>query len=146
MSGARVQRRPNFLWQTILILLPVFVLALVGLLSLRQDRHLAEREAAQRARLIADTLVPEIWTTLTSTQQQAVASYCLFVVNQAGDLTFPSPYQLVPTPQPLDPDVLPVEQTQLWSRLENMERDGRTGLIEGYLRFLEGNPPDEFAA
>jgi hypothetical protein len=41
-SGAK---KPVFLWTGILILLPLFLLAGVGLYSLRQDKILAENEA-----------------------------------------------------------------------------------------------------
>lgn len=44
------QTRPTFLWQGLLILLPVALLSALGLLSLRQDRRLAEQDARQRAR------------------------------------------------------------------------------------------------
>jgi len=40
-------RKPSFLWQGILILLPVVVLTVVGLYSLRQDRLLAEQDAKE---------------------------------------------------------------------------------------------------
>jgi len=38
MTGARNQRKPTFLWQAALILLPVIVLAMVGWFSLRHPR------------------------------------------------------------------------------------------------------------
>jgi signal transduction histidine kinase len=40
---------PTFFWQGLFVLLPVFVLAGLGLYSLRQDRLLAAQEARQRA-------------------------------------------------------------------------------------------------
>ena len=49
MAGARIQRKPSFLWHGILILLPVAVLGLVSLASLRQDEQAAEQDARQRA-------------------------------------------------------------------------------------------------
>jgi len=42
-------RKPTFLWQAVLILLPIAVLAAVGLFSLRQDKLLAEQEAPEPA-------------------------------------------------------------------------------------------------
>jgi hypothetical protein len=60
MAGTRVQRKPKFLWQALLILLPVVALAIVGALSLRRDRILAQHEATQRAQGIADDLLPRI--------------------------------------------------------------------------------------
>jgi signal transduction histidine kinase len=49
MTAVRNQRRPGFFWQGILILLPVAVLAVVGLISLRQDERAAEADARKRA-------------------------------------------------------------------------------------------------
>jgi signal transduction histidine kinase len=43
------QHKPAFFWQGVLILLPVAVLAVVGLISLRQDEHVAEADARKRA-------------------------------------------------------------------------------------------------
>ena len=53
------KRRPTFLWQAILITLPVAVLAAVGLVSLRQDKLLAEQEAREQAQAIAWPLARE---------------------------------------------------------------------------------------
>lgn len=47
--AARKQRKSSFLWQAVLILLPVAVLAVVGLISLRQDERAAEQDARNRA-------------------------------------------------------------------------------------------------
>src|SRR5438128_407152 len=60
------KRKPTFLWQALLIVLPVAVLAVFGFFSLRQDRLLAQREAAERAQTIADELAPKIWAQLTT--------------------------------------------------------------------------------
>src|SRR5258708_35716855 len=47
---------PSFFWQGLLIVLPVGLLAGLGLLSLRQDQRLATEEARQRARDIVEQL------------------------------------------------------------------------------------------
>ena len=49
MAGAHKQSKPTFLWQGVLILLPVALLAVFGLISLRQDQHAAEQDARNRA-------------------------------------------------------------------------------------------------
>ena len=51
---------PSFLWQGLLIVLPVVLLAALGLLSLRQDRRLAEQDAQDRARELLRQLAPEL--------------------------------------------------------------------------------------
>jgi signal transduction histidine kinase len=44
-------RKPTFLWQGIMIVLPVAVLAVVGVIQLRKDREEAEREARRAAEI-----------------------------------------------------------------------------------------------
>ena len=64
MTHRRLNRKPTFLWQAALILLPVVVLAVLGFLSLRQDRLLAEQEAREQAQAIAGPLAQECGTRL----------------------------------------------------------------------------------
>jgi signal transduction histidine kinase len=49
MTPPRPARKPTFLWQGLLILLPVALLAVVGLSAIRQDRAAVRQEARQRA-------------------------------------------------------------------------------------------------
>ncbi len=59
MAVARPKATPKsrtFLGHALLILVPVAALAVFGLLSLRQDRLLAEREAQERAQALAELL------------------------------------------------------------------------------------------
>ena len=53
------KRQPTFLWQGLLIVLPVAALALAGLFSVAQDRVLAEASAREQARSLADSLAAE---------------------------------------------------------------------------------------
>ncbi len=55
-SGKPGPRRQLFLWQAVLIMLPVGILAGMGLFSLRQDRLLADQEAKEQAAAIARQL------------------------------------------------------------------------------------------
>lgn len=55
-SGNPGPRRQSFLWQAVLIMLPVGVLAGMGMYSLRQDRLLADQEAKERGAAIAGQL------------------------------------------------------------------------------------------
>jgi len=48
MNRRRPNRQPTFLWQAALILLPVVGLATFGILSLREDRLVAEQDARSR--------------------------------------------------------------------------------------------------
>jgi signal transduction histidine kinase len=49
-------QRPRFFWQGVLILLPVAVLAMVSLISLRRDERVAEQDARNRAAENAQSL------------------------------------------------------------------------------------------
>ncbi|HXR05716.1 MAG TPA: HAMP domain-containing sensor histidine kinase, partial [Candidatus Acidoferrum sp.] len=49
MDSSNSGKRPSFFWQGLMILLPVLVLAVVGLFSLRQDEQAAEQAARKRA-------------------------------------------------------------------------------------------------
>src|SRR5258706_9353574 len=109
------KRKPTFLWQALLIVLPVAVLAVFGFLSLRQDRVLAQHEATERAQAIADEMAPKIWTQLASRQDQAQLEHHAFQVDRTGDLIFPPAYPAVPIPQPFNLADLNEEQLRLWS-------------------------------
>jgi hypothetical protein len=54
VKRSRQSRPPNFLWQGLLILLPVLVLAKVGALAIWQDKRLARHEAELRAQELAE--------------------------------------------------------------------------------------------
>lgn len=56
VMNAPPRRRPRFLWQGLLIVLPAILLAAFGLFSLRQDRLLAQHEAVEQAKAIATAL------------------------------------------------------------------------------------------
>lgn len=50
MTPGKRQRRPSFIWQAMLILLPVVSLAVVGGVSLRVEQKASEDEVRTRAR------------------------------------------------------------------------------------------------
>jgi hypothetical protein len=66
MARVPAKREPTFLWQGVLITLPMVVLAILGGLSLRRDQALAAHDAAERAQVIAGDLGPKISAELTS--------------------------------------------------------------------------------
>ena len=49
MASSKNNPRPSFFWQGLMIVLPVTVLAVVGLFSLRQDEQAAEQAARKKA-------------------------------------------------------------------------------------------------
>src|ERR1039458_4682323 len=56
MPSPNSRPRPSFFWQGLMIILPVAVLAVVGLYSLRQDEQAAEQAARKRASDSAQSL------------------------------------------------------------------------------------------
>src|SRR5437588_11767099 len=101
MGPSRSNRKPTFVWQALLIVLPVAVLAAVGIFSLRQDKILAQHEANERAQTIADEFLPKIWADLTAMKNPEQFKHHAFEVDPAGQLVFPPPIAPVPGPTPL---------------------------------------------
>src|SRR5438105_3681755 len=114
-------RRPlTFFWQGLLIVLPVIVLAGLGSFSLRQDRILAQHEATEQAQTIADHLAQSIWTELTSARDPSLPA---FKIDRDGQLLFPPPLSIVPTPQPFNFGELSPEQLRLWQSAHDWSRN-----------------------
>jgi signal transduction histidine kinase/tetratricopeptide (TPR) repeat protein len=148
MARASANRKPAFWWQALLILLPVAVLAAAGFLSLRQDKVLAQHEAAERAQAIAEELVPKLWqglAELNATQRNGLPA---FEVADDGRLIFPPPYEPVPVPAAFNLAGLTGEQAQLWFLAQSADADehGAAKAAEAYHRFIALAPPEEFAA
>lgn len=58
--SARTTQKPAFFWQGLLILLPVGVMAAIGLGAILRDRATVEQQARQRAQEMAQELAPEL--------------------------------------------------------------------------------------
>jgi signal transduction histidine kinase len=147
MGRSRQTRKPSFLWQALLILFPVGVLATVGFLSLRRDKVLAQHESAERAQVIADALLPRLWSALTNADKEAFEHHA-FQVGAAGELLFPPPVSLTPSPELLNPVDLSAEQASLWRQMERAEMSDKdsAAATESVRAFLETKPPERFAA
>src|SRR5438046_1904597 len=100
MNPPRPHRQRTFFWQGILILLPVAVLAAVGLYSLSQDRLVVQQEATERARAIGDELLATIWQKLITLDNEPDRQLL------SSDAYSFSVYQTTPTPTPGKPDAL----------------------------------------
>src|SRR5215471_15099721 len=119
MAKRRLKRRPSFLWQALLILLPVCVLAGFGFMSLREDRRIARSEAAERAQFLADDLAQRFWSALTKENASSQAPrYPAFCVDPSGQLLHPLPIPPWPAPAPLTSAELSPAQAQLWRQAE----------------------------
>jgi signal transduction histidine kinase len=141
-------RQPTFLWQGTLIVLPVVLLAAVGLYSLRQDRILAQHEAEERARDLAESLVENLWTELTQPASANVPIFPFFRVDAGGQLLSPAPVQKVPEPHPFELDPLSEAQRELWQTgmPPDLDANSRTRAIVACRAFLATRPPDGLAA
>src|SRR5436305_9878029 len=104
----RPSRKPSFLWQGVLILAPVLVLAGVGGYALWKDQRVAVREAEARAQELADQAAGKIWDELEKAGLPAIQ------FDGSGRLLVPKPYDEVPAPQPLNEAELNSEQGRLW--------------------------------
>ena len=72
MTAPRIQRKPTFLWQGVLILLPVAVLVVASLVSLRRDEAAAERDARQKAAADVQSLASVIRYTINEEIQRFI--------------------------------------------------------------------------
>src|SRR5262249_4752440 len=104
------ERQPEFFWQGVLIVLPVVLWPGIGLFALRQDRILAQHEAAERAQTIADELAQKLWSELTAITPADRTNYPSFRVSRSGELLFPPPDDPLSIPQPFDLAELSTEQ------------------------------------
>ncbi len=147
MAGERIQRKPTFLWQAVLILLPVVVLAVIGGFSVGQDRILAQHDAVERAQAIAEALVPKIWSELVTKETDTFDPHS-FQTDGAGQLVFPPDYAPAPVPRPFDPRELNPEQARLWSTIQKPGiEEGDFALVNQACRnFIDSHPPKNFAA
>src|SRR5215469_11540758 len=125
--------KPAFIWQPILIVLPVLILAVIGLLFLRQDRALIRQEAAERAQVLADEMVTKVWGELLGTNEPTPETPRAFQVDASGELLFPPPVPAAPIPKPLDTSKLESEQLRLWQNANREDASGnRTAAIDAY--------------
>ncbi len=137
----------SFFWEGLLILLPVVLLAGVGLYALRQDEALARHDAAERARQIAGQISRGLWNSLSalpSDPEEALS----FQTDQAGRLVFPPPYEPIPTPHPHDLRPLSPDLRLLWihiGELIDQQHDSSAAFI-ALDDFLDKRPPADLAA
>ncbi|HEV2393163.1 MAG TPA: ATP-binding protein [Verrucomicrobiae bacterium] len=139
-------QKSTFLWQAILIVLPVLLLAVVGFFSLRQDKLLAQHEAAERAQGLADNLAPVIWSDLTAKGDKFDSR--AFKVDSAGRLVYPPPYPPIPTAQNFKSTGLNLEQVRLWQAAQQAEAGAGdpARAIALFRELLKSEPPKGIVA
>src|SRR5437867_3143716 len=134
----RASRKPSFLWQGVLILAPVLVLAGIGAYALWKDQRLAMREAEERAQELANSAALQVWDELEKVQLP------LIEFDRSGRLLTPKPYEEVPAPRPLDQTVFSADQAKLWNTARAaLSVSNRVQLLG---EFLKTEPPAGFAA
>ncbi len=132
MIAPRVQRKPTFLWQGVLILVPVIVLVAAGLWTLREDRVAMERDARLRAEPIASTVLADLRKRLhpisvTFREREDGLSRNLssgkpelwFELRADNSLHQPWPFTWPPTPAPFPTNFvarLNPDRAQLWQQ------------------------------
>ena len=145
-SGSHIN--PRFVWQPILIVLPVLILAGIGVISVRQDKALARQEAAEQAQVLADELLERVGVELASTNPGPWVESQAFQLSARGELLFPPLVAAVPIPRPFDLSVLNGEQSRLWREARTTEElpQSPEKALDSYREFLASGPPEDFAA
>jgi signal transduction histidine kinase len=140
-TGPRPPRRPTFLWQAALVVLPVVVLAALGLVSLRQDRALAEQQAKESAQVLANQLAraagENVGHNLSIARPIAYGR-----VDASGRPLIPPDYPRSPSP-PGWLTQLTAEQFRLWQAVQTAAVVGPAEDANVALqRLLATDPPD----
>jgi signal transduction histidine kinase len=146
--------KPTFFWRGILILLPLFLLAGVGLYSLRQDRLLAEVEARERCQNLAQNYAETISAQLLG-QMRSLASKQIFAEIRLDEHANLVSIDLSrerariprdPILQPLSESELSTAQAKAWhnARLAEFADAAAPTAIDAWHKFLELSPPAPF--
>ncbi len=154
MSMGGQARKPRFFWQGLLIVLPLVVLAALGIVSLRQDRKLVEGEVRERSRQFTAAAADRCWKRLATLGASELAAPPLaikpglFQVSSEGELIMPPHYPSVPIPNFTEVTRLKPQQADLWRRVEVRETtDAPVASRIAHLRsFLGTQPPLEYTA
>ena len=162
MKPSKHPKRPVFLWQAVLILLPIGILAVLGFLFVRQDKLLVQQEAKERAQGLAEELLRSIRNQLGALSSPPRVPFGLpsdpatngiqdvfeFEVDLAGNLLWPPAYPSPLIPQPLDISALDTNQGGLWqaARMATYRSEDATVAIKSWLAFLGQSPPPNFTA
>lgn len=147
--GHAAHRPLPFFWQGLLMVLPLAVLAGVGVISLRNDRALARHEATQRAQAVAAELLDGVVKELLPAREPRITDRVL-KVDGSGKLVQPAPMSPVPEPRLLDEGRLTREQLRLWKKARaesrNDSESGSGSREAAWAALLDSAPPGEFCA
>jgi len=155
--GGRHHR--GFFWLALSLSIPIAILSVIGAISLRTDRAVAEAEAKERAQTLsqqAAEIVRLDWTAFLDSEvsrNHAVDSFShaetpRFLMSEQGQLFFPPPIPSPDGPNRIDPALLTEAQRKLWEKAQALEAQEEKApeSIAAYQEFVESKPPEEFAA
>src|SRR5512133_334131 len=144
---SRGSHEPGFFREGVLILLPVALLAGVGVLSLRHDRVVAEHEARQRAQEVAEWLAPKLWNEIALTNFPPTEGIS-FLIDSNAHLVFPPPCPVTPAAARFDTSLLSSNEARLWrmARAAEGAPGERPAALSAYRALATSDLPDPFAA
>lgn len=164
-------RYPSFFWQGLLIVLPAFLLAGIGLFSLRQDRLLAQVDAGNQAGKLVRDLVESGLPSAFHFEIQDLPTWqapllnrflpadeplvrggpvpwVAYLADRSGALTYPPPLTLFPPPNPLPLEQLDEERQRAWQASQEVLFEGKdpVAAIEQLQVLEKEDLPDPFLA
>ncbi len=151
----RSAQNASFFWQAVFILLPVAILAGIGVLTLQRDQAFAEKEARERAGTLAEDVSDRLLAALIPTAAagaqnnllQRESPSTIFIDGQGQLISHSFLDPLAPT-QPLDLGSLNDAQGKLWRQAEHMEfsRSDYSQAAKLNQEFLALKPPADWVA
>jgi signal transduction histidine kinase len=146
-------RPPSFFWRGVLILLPLLLLAAMGIASLRQDRLLAEAAARQRGEILAEDSARHIAAELSDRlRNTAAATFSPLVIDGNGRLLgvhgSAERAHLIDSTMPQSPSLatLSAHQSALWNAARDAEFRGGQDAASRWKEFIDTSPPQPFKA
>jgi signal transduction histidine kinase/tetratricopeptide (TPR) repeat protein len=151
----RSAQSASFFWQAVFILLPVAVLAAIGVYTLKRDKAFAEQEARERAAALAEDASERLLVALAPAPSAQARNDLLqpghpgtLFIDGKGNLishTFLDPFATAQAP---DVSLLSAAQAALWRKAEYMEFShadyGQAARLNQ--EFLALNPPVDWVA
>jgi signal transduction histidine kinase len=158
MRTSRQKAAAGILWQGMLLLLPLLLLACLGIVFLRRDRALIMQEARDRCQGVLgsfarslpvafdDGIQPEPGIDFSLKHATARQSIAVAFLGPENQLVYPKPCPTAPSPHTLALEELTEEQRALWLQAAKNAGDASREPVGTWDRFLELNPPEAFAA
>src|SRR3989442_1448822 len=149
MTATPPKRRPTFVWQAILILLPVVLLAAVSIWALQTDRAAVERQAQSRTKSVSAAVAAEIEKFLHPGRVESEGvvypvRFTVFLVSPSNTVISPARLVWPPEPMPLPADLsglIKSNKLEQWQAAEtSFNARNWSQALEFYDAFLDGDP------